>query len=190
MMYLHLCHLLLPLSYALFAAGVEHGPEILSFDKRMQLSSSCADISAPTTFSLKQVSYLKFETYPGAYDEPPNSTQLAFEVVNQANGVSTGCSLQVVGWGGNWGDDSKVWHECIDRSLEVGGKEYPVKTSAHFVWDDWVLTVNQTWACDDKTTVRHISTATLEPDCTEDKTPFQYINSCTAPDAEVAATLQ
>lgn len=128
-----LSYLLLSLSYVLSPAA-----------------ASCADTSTPTTFSVKGVAYVKYETYPGSYDTPPNSTQLAFEVVNAANGVSTGCSLQNAEFQGQWPDDSTVWRSCIDRTLSVDGQDYPVKTSALFLWEEWKLTVNQTWDCGDE----------------------------------------
>ncbi|KAI1407720.1 hypothetical protein F5Y13DRAFT_195068 [Hypoxylon sp. FL1857] len=120
----------------------------------------------------------------------PNSTQLAFEVINNANGVSTGCSAQNVEVGGRWGDDSRYWYKCVGRSLEVDGNEYPLSTSLHVIWDEWKLSVNQSWECDGGIHVKHIATATLAPSCQETKSAFQYINNCEAPDLEAPATVQ
>lgn len=110
-----------------------------------QQFSSCADTSTPTTFSVKGATYVKVLTWH--FTTTPNSTQLAFEVVNAANGISIPCSLQNVEINGQWGDDSNYWYSCSDRSLTVDEKEYPVRTNAHIIWDDWKLTVNQTWDC-------------------------------------------
>ncbi|OTA52753.1 hypothetical protein K449DRAFT_427072 [Hypoxylon sp. EC38] len=170
------------------AARAGFGQELLSRTRARQLTS-CADLSRPTTFSLKDITYLKVEEYP-TMATVPNSTQLALEVVNNANGVSTGCSAQNVEIGGRWGDDSKYWYKCVDRSLEVDGNEYPLSTSLHVVWDEWKLSVNQSWECDGGTHVKHIATATLTPSCQETKSAFQYINNCEAPDLEAPAIIQ
>ncbi|OTA85559.1 hypothetical protein M434DRAFT_163249 [Hypoxylon sp. CO27-5] len=170
------------------AARTGFGQELPS-PKRAQQLTSCADLFQPTTFSLKDITYLKVEEYP-TMATVPNSTQLAFEVVNNANGVSTGCSAQNVEIGGRWGDDSKYWYKCIDRSLEVDGNEYPLNTSLHVVWDEWKLSVNQSWECDGGTHVKHIATATLTPSCQETRSAFQYINNCEAPDLEAPAMIQ
>ncbi|KAI1211150.1 uncharacterized protein F4807DRAFT_458722 [Annulohypoxylon truncatum] len=177
--------------------------------------SSCDDIAAPTTFSLSQISYIKIEQYP-TMATVPNSTQLVFTVVNNANGVSTGCSPQNVEVNGQWGDDSNYWYKCVDQSLEVNGDEVPLSTSAHIIWDQWQLSVNQSWSCGDqyvsslalpkngnckivdkmlspntyRSTVRHISTTTLKPSCQETSSAFQYINECTVPDLEATAAIQ
>ncbi|KAI2470177.1 hypothetical protein F4781DRAFT_430595 [Annulohypoxylon bovei var. microspora] len=178
------CHLLLPLSVV--QAGLS---QALSPSKRAGQVSSCDDLSTPTTFSLTQISYVKIEQYP-SMATVPNSTQLVFEVVNNANGVSTGCSPQNVEVGGQWGDDSNYWYKCVDRSLEVNGNEFPLSTSVHIIWDQWNLSVNQSWNCGDQSVVRHISTTTLKPSCQETKSAFQYINECTAPDLEAPAAFQ
>ncbi|KAI2607896.1 hypothetical protein GGR54DRAFT_395192 [Hypoxylon sp. NC1633] len=184
-------HFFMTLSHALsVAAAVGYGHDIATPYKRAELLAACADISAPTTFSLKSIQYVKYVTYPGAYDVPPNSTQLAFDVINQANEVSTNCFLENVGFGNTWGDDSNYWYGCTDQSLDVGGEEYPVRTNAHIVWNEWRLVVNQTWACDQETTVMHIAAATLTPSCTEYNSPFQYTEGCSAPDTDVAAVVQ
>ncbi|KAI0168925.1 hypothetical protein GGR52DRAFT_592712 [Hypoxylon sp. FL1284] len=184
MIYLYLCHLL---AFALADAAAVHqdspAPSV-----EMRQPSSCADTSAPSTFSLKDVIYVKQLTWH--FSTLPNTTQMAFEVVNDANGVSTGCSLQNVEVDGRWADDSDYWYGCLDRSLTVDAREYPVRTSARIVWDEWRLTVNQTWDCGGESAVRHISEATLKPECDEYEGDFQYINDCTAPDMEAAATVQ
>ncbi|KAI6084178.1 hypothetical protein F4821DRAFT_262223 [Hypoxylon rubiginosum] len=153
-----------------------------------QQFSSCADTSTPTTFSVKGATYVKVLTWH--FTTTPNSTQLAFEVVNAANGISIPCSLQNVEINGQWGDDSNYWYSCSDRSLTVDEKEYPVRTNAHIIWDDWKLTVNQTWDCGGESAVRHISSATLAPTCQEFPGDFQYVSNCEAPDLEAAATTQ
>ncbi|KAI1102706.1 hypothetical protein F4804DRAFT_255232 [Jackrogersella minutella] len=161
----------------------------MSSSKRAEQDSSCVDLSKPTTFSLKQISYVKIEQYP-SMATVPNSTQLAFEVVNNANGISTGCSPQNVEVGGQWGDDSNYWYKCIDRSLVVSGDEHALSTSAHIIWDEWKLSVNQSWDCGSEIVVRHISTTTLTPSCQETRSAYQYIKDCTAPDLEAPATTQ
>ncbi|KAL7621795.1 hypothetical protein AAE478_007294 [Parahypoxylon ruwenzoriense] len=151
----------------------------------------CADLSAPTAFSIKGLSYLKYEVYPSTGPTQPNSTQLAFVIVNQANGIPAGCSLQNVMVSGHYGDDSNYWYPCQDRILTTDdGHEYPIKTSAHVIWDAWKLTVNQTWTCDGDAVVRQISTLTVASTCTETKSAFQFMNECTAPDVNISATLQ
>ncbi|KAI0887709.1 uncharacterized protein GGS22DRAFT_88243 [Annulohypoxylon maeteangense] len=180
----HSCYLLLPLSFV--QAGSSH--TFLS-SKRAEKVSSCADISTPTTFSLSQISYIKIEQYP-TMATVPNSTQLVFEVVNNANSISTGCSPQNVEVNGQWGNDSNYWYKCIDRNLEVNGDEVTLSTSAHVVWEQWQLSVNQSWSCGDESIVRHISTTTLKPSCQETSSAFQYINECTAPDLEAPAAFQ
>lgn len=124
-------------------AGYAHHTQVLA--RSRQQPSSCADTYTPTTFTLKGVAYVKLLTWH--FTTVPNTTQLAFEVVNAANDISTGCSLQNVEINGQWGDDTKYWYSCADRSLTIDEEEYPVRTSAHIVWDDWNLTVNQTWDC-------------------------------------------
>ncbi|KAI1134233.1 hypothetical protein F5Y05DRAFT_240442 [Hypoxylon sp. FL0543] len=188
MMFSRLFLVYLPVAFAKSIVQAGFGQEI-TFAKRVQQSSSCADLSQPTTFSLKDITYLKIEQYP-TMATVPNSTEIAFEVVNNANGVSTGCSAQNVEIGGRWGDDSNYWYKCVDRSLEVDGNQYPLSTSLHIVWDQWKLSVNQSWECDSGSQVRHIATATLTPSCQETKSAFQYINNCDAPDVEAPATLQ
>lgn len=131
--------LFLPLALALPA--VQAGS-----DNTVQVQS-CADVSKPSTFSLKGVTYLRYEVSPYQMDAMPNLTQLAFEVVNNANGVSIGCSAQNVENEGRWPDTSNYWYKCQDRSLKVGANEYPITTSARIVWDDWKLSVNQTVDC-------------------------------------------
>ncbi|KAI1451467.1 hypothetical protein F4805DRAFT_96594 [Annulohypoxylon moriforme] len=178
------CHLFLPL--AVVQAGLSR---VSPSSKKTERASSCADISTPTTFSLSQISYIKIEQYP-TMATVPNSTQLVFDVINNANGVSTGCSPQNVEVNGQWGNDSNYWYKCVDRSLEVNGDEVPLSTSVHIIWDQWQLSVNQSWICGDQSVVRHISTTTLKPSCQETSSAFQYINECTAPDLEAPAVFQ
>ncbi|KAI1446498.1 hypothetical protein F5Y02DRAFT_416784 [Annulohypoxylon stygium] len=177
-------HIFLPL--LVFQVGSSCGSSPF---KRAAQVSSCADIAAPSTFSLSQISYKKIEQYP-SMATVPNSTQLVFTVLNNANGVSTGCSPQNVEVNGQWGDDSNYWYKCTDRSLEVNGDNVSVSTSAHIIWDNWQLSVNQSWSCGDQSMVRHISTTTLDPSCQETSSAFQYINECTAPDLVSPATAQ
>ncbi|KAI0382328.1 hypothetical protein F5Y04DRAFT_280111 [Hypomontagnella monticulosa] len=99
-----------------------------------------------------------------------NSTQLVFNAVNNANGVSSGARLKTL-------------------STRVHGEEYPIKTNTRIIWDDWKLSVNQTVDCAG-TVVRHISTATLAPDCQETESATQYIENCQIPNLEVSATSQ
>ncbi|KAI0835021.1 hypothetical protein F5Y06DRAFT_142574 [Hypoxylon sp. FL0890] len=178
----------LPVSSALSVTQAGFNQE-LPFPRRAQDISACADLSQPTTFLLKDITYQKLEQYP-TMAIVPNSTYLSLEVVNNANGISTGCSAQNVEIGGRWGDDSNYWYKCVDRSLELDGNEYPLTTGLHVIWNEWKLGVNQSWECNDGTHVKHIATATLTPSCQETKSAFQYINNCEAPDLEAPATLQ
>ncbi|KAI2778335.1 hypothetical protein F4815DRAFT_246603 [Daldinia loculata] len=180
------CHLLLALPFAQSFVQAGSSQELSSSKK----AQSCTEAST-TTFSLKGAIYVRVETSPYAIDAFPNSTQLAFEVVNNANGVSTGCSLQNVEHDNVWPDLSNYWFKCSDRNYEVDGSEYPISTGANFLWDDsWKLRVNQTWNCDGRTVVRQVATATLTPDCKETSSPQQYIKNCDISDTEVPATNQ
>ncbi|KAI0026257.1 hypothetical protein F4780DRAFT_719148 [Xylariomycetidae sp. FL0641] len=152
--------------------------------------AACAGTLEPTTFFLRDITYIRYEASPYTGESPPNGTTLAFEVVNKANGISTGCAVQNVMSQGQWKDDSVTWQSCLDRPLTIGGSQFTVKTSAQFSWNTWQLTINQTWNCDERTTSRRISRLALEPACTESKTPYQYVKECTAPDIEAAATPQ
>ncbi|KAI2610315.1 uncharacterized protein GGS25DRAFT_488373 [Hypoxylon fragiforme] len=156
-MFLRLVYLL-PLSYTAAAAllakageGLEaqaQAQPLLITNKRTTNLSSCTSGSNPTTFTLQNMHYLQHLTYysPGA-PTPINSTQLVFDVLNNANGILTGCSLQDVMVGGVWGDVRDYWFQCGDQSIEADGREFPVRTSANFPFDDWTLRVNQTWDC-------------------------------------------
>ncbi|KAI8625912.1 hypothetical protein F5Y19DRAFT_478992 [Xylariaceae sp. FL1651] len=152
--------------------------------------SSCPEACEPTTFTLRDISYLRYEVSPYMPESQPNSTELAFELVNEANGISTGCACQNVMSHGQWADDSHHWYACIDRSITVGNQQYSVRTSALVSWDDWQLAINQTWVCDDGAMVSQVSALTLAPNCTENRTASQYIKECTAPDIQVTATTQ
>ncbi|KAH9989890.1 hypothetical protein F4779DRAFT_259785 [Xylariaceae sp. FL0662B] len=190
MMHSRLFHLaLLPaLSLPFIGVYAALDPGILT--KHTPHVQSCAETSTPTTFVIKGLVYLRYEVGPYPMESQPNSTQLAFEVTNSANGVSTGCSFQNVMYEGQWPDDSDYWHACSDRTFISTGGSYPVRTNARFLWDAWKLSVNQSWACDEVTSVNYTSTTTLEPNCTETRSEYQYINECVAPDVEVTATLQ
>ncbi|CAJ2505843.1 Uu.00g132370.m01.CDS01 [Anthostomella pinea] len=72
----------------------------------------------------------------------------ALVLVNQANGVSTGCACQTIMYQGHWADDSSYLHTCVDRSITVDDEEFTVKTSALISWDTWRQPISQTWACD------------------------------------------
>ncbi|KAI1473255.1 uncharacterized protein F4812DRAFT_455069 [Daldinia caldariorum] len=182
----HPYHLLLALPFAQSVAQAGPSRQLSSLEE----TRSCTEASA-TTFSLKGVFYVRVETSPYAITAFPNSTQLAFEVINNANGVSTGCSLQNVQHDNVWPDLSNYWFKCLDRSYEVDGSEYPINTSTNFLWDDsWKLRVNQTWNCDGQTIVKQVATATLKPTCKETSSPQQYIENCDISDAEVPATDQ
>ncbi|KAI1252303.1 hypothetical protein MGN70_006877 [Eutypa lata] len=116
---------------------------------------------------------------------------MAFEMINEANSVSTGCSFMRVMMGdGQYPDDSKDWHPCLDRSMDIDGQEVVVATSARFDWNTWDLAVNQSWACGDGDPVQHIATALLEPECKETIGAFQYINECAAPETQIPAASQ
>ncbi|KAI1499908.1 hypothetical protein F5X99DRAFT_262831 [Biscogniauxia marginata] len=180
---------ILPLVCVLCVLAVPLDPGV-SLRRVQQLLPSCTEASAPTTFTLKDITYLRYEASQNPSEAPPNSTVLAFEVVNQANEVSTGCSCQNVMVDGHWADDSEYWYACLDRSITIDGQDFTVKTNAQISWDAWLLAVNQTWACDEQATVRQISTTTLAPTCSETTTGPQYVKECTAPDVEVAATSQ
>ncbi|KAJ2977949.1 hypothetical protein NUW58_g7651 [Xylaria curta] len=54
--------------------------------------------------------------------------------------------------GGHWAGDDAAWHSCscVERAIAVGGKTYPVKTSARVSWGQWRLAVNQAWVCDER----------------------------------------
>ncbi|OTB09414.1 hypothetical protein M426DRAFT_79117 [Hypoxylon sp. CI-4A] len=139
---------MLPYINRLFISlSVLSGIQARSSLRREQQSPSCTDISTPTTFSLGDISYVRVETAPN-FAITPNSTQLVFEITNNANGVLTGCSLINVQIDGQWGDDSNYWFDCMDKNLEVDGNEYPLQTNAHIIWEDWKVSVNQSWVCD------------------------------------------
>lgn len=107
-----------------------------------------------------------------------------------------------MGSDGEWADQGgRIWYACLDRTIEPdfggsnssddeddGEASYPVRTSARVDWDAWRVTVNQTWGCDESVTTSQFSVLTLEPTCTENKSGFQYIKECTAPDLTVSAT--
>ncbi|KAI3328759.1 hypothetical protein F4824DRAFT_390608 [Ustulina deusta] len=111
----------------------------------------CSDPNAAKSFAFRSIYYLRYEASPSAASSPqPNTTQLVFELDNASTGVSTGCACQNVMSAGAWADDSRTWYACVDRVLTVGGAQHPVKTSALVDWDRWRLTVNQTWACEER----------------------------------------
>ncbi|KAI0105007.1 hypothetical protein GGR51DRAFT_200965 [Nemania sp. FL0031] len=150
---------------------------------------SCPSHETPQSFTLSSITYLRYEVSPPFSSPQPNTTQLVFELASSGPGISTGCAVQnVMAADGHWADDSSVWQACVERSITVGGRSYPVKTSAHFDWDAWRLSVNQTWACDESVTISQFSALTLAPSCTENKTGSQYIKECTAPDVVISAT--
>ncbi|KAK5626533.1 hypothetical protein RRF57_002248 [Xylaria bambusicola] len=158
-------------------------------------SSQCPDPSTPNTFSFTSFAYLRYTASPNPmlpYLPPPqpNTTQLVFILENVNTGVTTGCAIQnMMDSHGNWADDSRVWYQCVDRTMTgPDGVQRPVKTRAHVVWDEWRVTVNQTWACDDSTVVNQFATLTLTPTCSATTTSFQNIRSCEAPDVVVSAT--
>ncbi|KAI0534473.1 hypothetical protein GGR58DRAFT_60118 [Xylaria digitata] len=109
---------------------------------------SCLDPDIPYSFAFSSIAYLRYEVSLTSASPQPNTTQLVFELENENTGISTGCALQNVMNGGDWADDSHRWYPCVDRVITVGGTQYPVRTSAHVRWDDWRVTVNQTWVCD------------------------------------------
>lgn len=116
----------------------------------------CSEQFPPTAFSLDSIQYIKVEYALYTPDlHGPNSTQMAFEVVNEANNVSTGCTfMRVMMEGGQYPDDSKDWHPCEDRSIDVNDQEVVVGTTAQFDWDTWSLAVNQSWTCGDGYAIR------------------------------------
>ncbi|KAI1387129.1 uncharacterized protein F4822DRAFT_274653 [Hypoxylon trugodes] len=178
------CFFILPL---LTIAGANHGPEVHDINKR-SAQESCAEISKPSTFTISNTQYIKVEGRD-PIDPMLNSTTIAFEVVNNANGVTVGCSRINVMHDGKYPDDSKYWSDCQDLSLEVDGTSYPLTTNANFLWNEWKLSVNQSWNCGGAT-VRHISTVTLSPTCNETRSPYQYLNECSAPKVESPARSQ
>ncbi|KAI0968098.1 hypothetical protein F4678DRAFT_202234 [Xylaria arbuscula] len=161
-------------------------------------ASACPDPNTAKSFAIRQIAYLRYETSPYTFSPQLNTTQLVFEVDNENTGVSTGCACQnVMSSDGDWADDSHVWYACVDRTITVangggGGDgsetEYPVKTSVRVDWDDWRLTVNQTWRCEESVNISQFSIFTLTPTCTENISGLQYIKECTAPDLVVPAT--
>ncbi|KAI1309212.1 hypothetical protein F5Y03DRAFT_74861 [Xylaria venustula] len=120
--------------------------------------STCPDPNTAKSFAIRQIAYLRYETSPYTASPQPNTTQLVFEVDNEDTGISTGCACQdVMSSDGDWADDSHIWYACVDRTITVtddGGNgsetQYPVKTSVRVEWDDWRLTVNQTWTCEER----------------------------------------
>ncbi|KAH9884343.1 hypothetical protein F4778DRAFT_562291 [Xylariomycetidae sp. FL2044] len=160
-----------------------------TLDKRF---SSCTDISAPSTFTITDINYVKHLVYyaPGS-PLAHNTTQFVFGVANQANGVSTGCSYTYVRLEGEWTDPHGTYlFSCYDRSIVIGERETPVLTSSTFDWDTWHLAVNQTWACDEQASVQHLTTTNLAPNCTAYETAYEYVESCLAPEVEAVAVLQ
>ncbi|KAI0441383.1 hypothetical protein F4803DRAFT_419514 [Xylaria telfairii] len=100
----------------------------------------------PTTFTLSEITYLRYEVSANVPTAPVNTTQLVFAITNAATGISTGCALQSVPRSdGAWPSGQAT--TCLERTITVGGKDYPVQTSARVDWDAWRLTVNQTWVC-------------------------------------------
>ncbi|KAI1758464.1 hypothetical protein F4782DRAFT_27305 [Xylaria castorea] len=198
-----LIHLLLPTSQAHVLPPLSPSPPSSPPQSQSQSQSqpfstqtqtqTCPSPTGPKSFfSLSEITYLRYEVAQNAPTAPPNTTQLVFEITNTATGISTGCALQtIMGPGGDWidDDDEETWYTCLERTITVDDKEYPVTTSARFDWDEWRLTVNQTWVCDESVTISQFSVLTLAPTCTENKTASQYIKECTAPDVVVAATL-
>ncbi|KAI8947587.1 hypothetical protein F4801DRAFT_497296 [Xylaria longipes] len=151
-------------------------------------SQSCPPPSSPKSFSLREITYLRYEASQYTSPTPLNTTQLAFEITNTATEISTGCALQTVMAQGDWVNDSEYWYTCLERTLTVDDREYPVTTSARLDWDQWRLTVNQTWVCQESVTISQFSALTLAPTCTENRTSAQYIKECSAPDIVVDAT--
>ncbi|KAI1276987.1 hypothetical protein F5Y07DRAFT_118994 [Xylaria sp. FL0933] len=179
----------------------------LPLSSRSQSPSSCPDPSTPKSFTLRQITYLRYETSPYMPSPQPNTTQLVFELENEVTGVTTGCACQnVMSADGSWADDSGYWYACQDGSIPISiptsttdgegsgdsrGEQTAavvVKTSARIDWDEWRIAVNQTWECDESETISQFSSLTLTPTCTETRTGFQYIKECTAPDVVVSAT--
>ncbi|KAI1369729.1 hypothetical protein F5Y08DRAFT_334084 [Xylaria arbuscula] len=158
--------------------------------QHQQEDQPCSDPNSPKSFSFHGITYLQHTTSPYQFSPQPNSTQLAFELVNENTGVSTGCACQIVmDRDGDWaGNDGEIQYACVDRTITVGDAQYPVKTSARVFWDDWLISVNQTWSCADSMTISQFSTLTLTPTCNETTSAFQYIKECTAPDVIIAAT--
>ncbi|KAI0856968.1 hypothetical protein F4860DRAFT_386741 [Xylaria cubensis] len=143
----------------------------------------------PKSFSLSEITYLRYEVSPNVPTAQLNTTQLVFEITNLATEISTGCALQtIMSPSGDWLEDDATWYTCLERTITVNDKEYPVRTSARLDWDEWRLAVNQTWVCEESVTISQFSALTLTPTCTENKTASQYIKECTAPDVVVTAT--
>ncbi|KAI0201681.1 hypothetical protein F4808DRAFT_459805 [Astrocystis sublimbata] len=171
-------------------------PHVLpsSFSPSSQLQT-CPSRTSPQSFSLRDITYLHYETAPNTPTPQPNTTQLVFEVTNSHTGISTGCALQIVprpekGDDVETGDDDdeeQDWFTCLERTTS-DEKSYPVKTSAHVDWDVWRLSVKQTWVCEESITINQFSAMTLAPTCTESRTGSQYIKECLVPDMVVAAT--
>lgn len=113
--------------------------------------AECSEQFPPTTFSLENIQYIKVEYALYTPDlHGPNSTQMAFDVINEANNISTGCAfMRVMMDDGQYPDDSKDWHPCEDRSINIDDQEVVVGTSARFDWNTWNLAVNQSWTCGD-----------------------------------------
>ncbi|KAI0466511.1 hypothetical protein F4859DRAFT_518969 [Xylaria cf. heliscus] len=148
---------------------------------------TCPTNSTPLTFTLTSITYQHLETSPNTPTAAPNTTQLVFELSNPTTGISTGCALQSVPRSdGAWPSGETT--TCLERSITVDGKSYPVATTARVDWDAWWLAVNQTWVCEESVTISQFSALTLVPNCTEYNTGTQYIKECTAPDTIVAAT--
>ncbi|KAI0505756.1 hypothetical protein F5B22DRAFT_496164 [Xylaria bambusicola] len=154
--------------------------------------SQCPDPSAPNSFTFSSFAYLRYTTSdnPMPPAPQPNTTQLVFVLENASTGVSTGCAIQnMMDGDGNWADDSRVWYQCVDRAVTgADGVQRAVRTRAHVIWDEWRVAVNQTWACDDSTTVSQFAALTLTPTCSVTTTSWQNIKSCEAPDVVVSTT--
>ncbi len=120
-----------------------------NFHPTKRQEAGCVGKFPPTIFSLESIFYIKIE-YALYTPDPhgPNSTTMTSEVANQANGISTGCSfMRVMMDNGEYPDDSKDWHPCLDRTLDVDGQQVTVGTSTRFDWDSWSLAVKQSWTC-------------------------------------------
>ncbi|KAI1743008.1 hypothetical protein F4680DRAFT_390073 [Xylaria scruposa] len=123
----------------------------LQSDSQPPVFSTQTCPTSPKSFSLSEITYLRYEVSANTPTAPPNTTQLVFEITNLATAISTGCALQIVmSPSGDWLEDDAAWHACLERTIRVDDKDYPVRTSARLDWDEWRLAVNQTWVCEER----------------------------------------
>jgi hypothetical protein len=102
-------------------------------------------------FTFTSISYSKYLTSPTSNfpDQTPATLTFSFNVANNASSVQAACSFSNgLNEQGAWQDDGTIWHPCRERTIDgLGRSVVKVETSARFERSTWVVSVNQTWVC-------------------------------------------